>query len=53
MKKNEKSRFEIRKTILDIYKCPKVKSGRRPLQKNEKTCCDHYALVWILRNFNL
>jgi len=33
MKKNEKSRFEIRKPILDIYKCPKVKRADRPLQK--------------------
>jgi len=44
-KKNDKSGFEIRKPVLDIYKCPKLKRAGRPLQKSEKSCCDHYGLL--------
>ena len=33
MKKICNSGFDGRKSILDIYKCPKTKNGVRPLEK--------------------
>ena len=54
IRKKIDSGFDGRKSILDIYKCPKSKNGVRHLQKKRDfLICDHYALVLILRIFYL
>jgi len=38
--KNQESGFEVRKSILDIYKCPFSKRAKPPWKKREKVTCD-------------